>query len=221
MVATAIPISEKINIPNASSIRFVVPKFSLGKGNGSVGSNSGDDLTPHEMSIRKIMDLKRLTISSSLIGEKSKENESPIVQENCNSIDMESDTKLTNQFVVDLASALSQSTNKIIRPLKPEGEQFEYKFIDCDEKKRPKQTSAALLPPVNHACEIDIGHILNRRLDNRARRTTAFGKILCSRFQCKSLPHIKHEFQTKHSIQPFKFDKAMKFNCKRQNNNFI
>lgn len=212
VTAPSTPTSDKISIPSSDSIRFVVPKLSVGRSIGSAGSYSGDELTPHEMSIKKIMDLKKLAISSPpTVNARADSN----AQQNSISSRTDPEIAISNRFVVDLATALSSSANQIIRPEKPAAERFEYRFVDCDDRKAPKETTSAFLPSVNHACEIDIGHIVEKRLSNRSRRTTAFGKVLCSRFYCKSMPRIQHGFQPKHAIQPFSFDKAIKLSLKK------
>lgn len=199
-------VSNGISIPSPGTKRFVLPKLSVGSSNGSIGSigssfgANGENLTPHETSIRKILDLRKLSISSP-------------TNDVIDSIENVENSLETNRFVVDLTSALSESTNQVIKPIKPTTEQFAYKFFDCDAPKRWKNTGI-LLPQTNQICEINISNILNCPLKNRTKRTTAFGKVLCSKFRCTNLPYIKHEFKPKHSIEPFKFDKSNKLNQK-------
>lgn len=193
-VTVTSPISKSISIPRKpcdnEETLFVVPKFRLGS-NSSVSPSSVDDMTPHELSLKKIMDLKKLHIS-------------PVAQENVEPLSMAIDRNV--RFHVDLTQALATDLNdRVIDDIKPM-ETIDYKFIDCELPATKLKRTMANMPRITHECQIDIAHILGERLTNRARRTTAFGKVLCSRFRCTNRPQIKHGFNPKHKIVPFRFD---------------
>lgn len=195
-------ISKNVAIPKIDTTKFFVPKLNMNKSSSSPTLGSSNEcLTPHEMSLKKIMDLRKLNIS-----DPAKEN----VDANVLTTVVASDSPLTNStnFVVDLTAALLTENDTINKPVTIIPEQFELKFIDCDVKLVENPIS---FPIITHNCEIDISHILQEKLTNRTKRTTEFGKILCSRFRCKNPPYVKHEFLPKHKIVPFKFDDNLKF----------
>lgn len=198
-------VSNNINIPQkqcgSEETRFVIPKLSLGS-NSSMSPNSVDALTPHEISLKKIMDLKKLHIS-------------PVEQENAEPIATANDNAV--HFHVDLTKALAtEPSDREVDAAKPM-ESIEYKFVDCELPATKLKRTMANLPRITHECEIDIGNILSERLNNRARYTTAFGKVLCSRFRCTNRPQIKHGFIPKHKIVPFRFDVLNKILPKKTN----
>lgn len=198
------PHSENINIPQQSNqMKFVIPKWSGGSGSCSMSPNStGESLTPHEVSLKKIMDLKRLHISSNHskndTENTSLETETVIFDDN--SVDCQ-------PFSIDLASALNgpHISNTIIPPVKPIVEEIDFKFIDCDiiEASDPQ-------PFVTQDCSLNISNILEQHFASRTKNTTAFGNILCSKYKRKQLPSIQHGFVTKYQIKPFNFDIKLK-----------
>lgn len=198
-------LSQNINIPQQSNqSKFIVPKLSgSGSGSCSMSPNStGESLTPHEVSLKKIMDLKRLHISSN----HSKDNadgtlvETETVISNDSSVDCQS-------FSIDLASALNgpHINNTIIPPAKLVVEEIDFKFIDCDiiEAKDPQLF-------VTQDCSLNIANIVEQHFEKRNKSTTAFGRILCSKYKRKQVPLIQHGFVTKYQIKPFNFDIKLK-----------
>lgn len=184
-----------INIPQQpqeNRTKFLIPKLS-GGGSSVSPSSSADTMTPHELSLKKIMDLKRLHISTE-----------PIVTV-ADVIDSMHEPKCIS--MVDLTSALNQPgfTNSIVVPDKRVVEQIDFKFNDCDIFE-----SVNHMPIVTRDCCLNISNILDQQLKNRTKTTTPLGKILCSRFKCKSIPYVRHGFENKHKIQPFRFDVAFK-----------
>lgn len=215
-------VTENITIPNLNANkRFNLPRLNANSGSlgNSMSSNLGSSLngssgslTPHELSLKKIMDLRKLRINDeadisnpvdsnlSSSAEKVTASYIPNSESLPSSINKTSNL-LSDNFVVDLRSALVTEHDKIIVPTKVLPEKFHIKFVDCDAK--PSKFS---FPILTHNCEIDISDVLNKTLLNRTKHTTAFGKILCSRFRCKDQPYIKHGFNPKHVVIPFKFD---------------
>lgn len=215
-------VTKNITIPNPNGVKkFNLPKLNSNNSNSLANltspnldsslSNSGS-LTPHEISLKKIMDLRKLRIndetdinnpidSFSASVEKATTNVIPNSESLSYSISCKPSNSLSENFVVDLRSALVTEHDKIIVPTKVLPEKFDIKFVDCDAK-----PSKFLLPILTQNCEIDISDVLNKTLLNRTKQTTAFGKILCSRFRCKEQPYVKHGFNPKHAVIPFKFD---------------
>lgn len=188
-------LSDSIDIPQ--STKSIIPKL-LGGSSSVSPSSIGESLTPHEMSLKKIMDLKRLHIS------KDTENTPPEVKlTNSNATLLEK-----QQFPIDLASALNGPnfcSSIVIAPTKRVVEQIDFKFIDCDivEKCSGK-------PLITQDCSFNISNILDEHFDNRIKTTTEFGKILCSRYKRKRQLSIQHGFVNKHQIKPFRFDTIIK-----------
>lgn len=185
-----------ITIPQRT--KFFIPKLSGGS-TSSLSPSSSDALTPHEMSLKKIMDLKRLHLSSESI-----DTEPNVASENISRKDQ--------ICLVDLTAALNKpsASHLIVMPEKKVVEEIDYKFIDCDIV----DTSAKNMPVVTRDCCLDISNILTEPLKNRTKITSPFGKILCSRFKCKTIPYIRHGFDHKHQIQPFRFDVEIKLKKK-------
>lgn len=189
VTASKAAVSDRINIvrtqSGAAQSPFVIPKFSLGN-NSSISPKPVDDLTPHEISLKKIMDLKKMHISHD-----TQENVevSPHMAHDAND----------PSFNVDLTEALTTEPNNRRRRSDKSMETIDYRFVDC-EVPTVKMTRALV------ECEIDIANIMREQLSNRSRKTTAFGKVLCSRFRCTNRPQIEHGFYPKHKIVPFHFD---------------
>lgn len=185
--------SNNINIPQQPNrSKFVIPK--LNGGSSSVSPNSaGESLTPHELSLKKIMDLKRLHISPS----NDTENTPPTIQSNAN----------VGSQPIDLASALNgpNASYSVISPPKPHVEQIDFKFIDCDIVEMPDSQ-----PLLTQDCCLNISNILDRHFENRTKSTTAFGKVLCSKYKCKRQLMVQHGFVNMHQIKPFRFEGSIK-----------
>lgn len=184
-----------INIPQtANKVKFFVPKLSGGS-NLSLSPSSSETPTPHELSLKKIMDLKRLSISD-------QENIPITTAENKIIIDTE------QKCLVDLTCALNKPgfASPMIVPEKRIIETIDFKFNDCNFIESPSP-----MPTVTRDCCLNISDIRSEKLKNRTKKTSPLGKILCSRFKCKSIPYIRHGFKNKHQIQPFRFDVAIVF----------
>lgn len=184
-----ISLSENINIPKPS--KFIIPKLNGGSASESP-SSVGESLTPHEVSLKKIMDLKRLHISTT----NDTENTPPNPAETAAN---------TQQFPIDLASALNgpNFSSSIIVPTKRPVEKIDFKFIDCDIAEVTYQ------PYISKDCCLNISNILDKQYDTRTKATTAFGQILCSRYKRKKqsmIQNVQHGFVNKHYIKPFRFD---------------
>lgn len=149
------------------------------------------------------MDLKKLSIS-------------PVAQDNIDPLPATNARE--TRFHVDLTKALTTETDdRVIDTVKPM-ETIDYQFIDCELPATRLKITMENMPRITHECEIDIANILNERLTNRTRRTTAFGKVLCSRFRCVNRPQIQHGFVPKHKIVPFRFDVLNKIVAQRSTN---
>lgn len=197
--------SQNINIPQQlNQSKFVLPKLNSGNGNsGSVSpSSAGESLTPHEISLKKIMDLKRLHISPSNDTE-SAPSESTIYTSNPNTNTLQQQQQ---QLSIDLASALNgpNNTDSVIALPKPVVEKIDFKFIDCDISQESIQ------PLYTQDCCLNISNILEKEFANRTKFTTAFGNILCSKYKHKRQTAIYHGFESKHQIKPFRFDVNIK-----------
>lgn len=182
-----VQLSPSINIPKQSNnSKFVIPKLN----GSSVSPSSSESLTPHEMSLKKIMDLKRLHISTSDI-----ENSPPD-----DIIDTISSDK--TQLPIDLATALNgpQFNKPKMTSIKPVVEQIDFKFIDCDIAEIVNESQDT------QDCCFNISNILDKNILNRTKSTTAFGKILCSKYKRRNQLLIQHGFISKHHIKPFRFD---------------
>lgn len=183
-----------INIPRpANKSKIFIPKLSGGS-NLSLSPSSSETPTPHELSLKKIMDLKRLSISD--------QENIPITTAENEIVDSE------QKCLVDLTCALNKPgfALPMIVAEKRAIETIDFKFNDCDFIE-----SSSSLPSVTRDCCLNISDVLREKLKNRTKNTSPLGKILCSRFKCKSIPYIRHGFEYKHKIQPFRFDVAIVF----------
>lgn len=192
-----ISLSENINIPKQSN--FIIPKFSGGS-NSVSPSSAGESLTPHEMSLKKIMDLKRLHISTP----NDTENTPPDAESTAGKHSVE-------KHPIDLASALNgpNFSSSIIAPTKRSVELIDFKFIDCDIAEE-----SSTQPFISQDCCLNISNILNTNFDTRTKSTTAFGKILCSKYKRRKqslIQSVQHGFVNKYQIKPFRFDVVSKF----------
>lgn len=192
--------SQNIDIPQQlNQSKFVTQKLSGVNSNGSVSPASvGEVLTPHEMSLKKIMDLKRLHISS------SNDTEIALLE---STVDSPNANILKNQqFPIDLVSALNgpNFSDSVISLAKPITEKIDFKFVDCDISEE------SIKPLVTQDCCLNISPILGKQFANRTKSTTAFGKILCSKYRHKNQTVIYHGFESKHQIKPFRFDVNIK-----------
>lgn len=207
------PVSQNISVPSSQNARsFVIPRL-----NSSASPNHGsssDGPTPHEMSLKKIMDMRKLNISGSVspsdtntpkplvLGDISDFKAALSVNPPKTATSHDSPLANSSNFVVDLSAALFAKGDKITVPAKFIPEEFELQFVDCEQM----APAAIILPFVTQDCEIDISNVLDVSLANRTNKTSPFGKVLCSRFRCKRMPYVSHEFQPKHQIVPFAFD---------------
>lgn len=173
---------------SSSPSSFTIPKLTnspiVDAASHLTNATSKTELTPHEISLRKIMDLKKIHIT-----------EKPKVLENIQSPLIE----------IDLSTALRTDTKIPITTnalLDTATEPFVPMYIDCDLPATLNKYQ--LMPNVTQDCEIDISHLLNVKLPT-ARVISKFGKTLCSRYRCKDLPYIMHCFEPKHSIKQFLF----------------
>lgn len=187
----AVPIANKIGGNN-----FVIPKFKSGQ-SPNYGSSS-EGLTPHEMSLKKIMEMRKLHISDDAINT-TDTNSSDVRTITFNS--RQSSLSDSTNFVVDLSAALLGKEDQVIVPPKIIPEVFNVKFVDCEISPR-----IALMPIITKDCEIDASSILNQQVGIRTRRTSSFGKIICTNFRRKHMPYVSHEFQPVHKIVPFAFN---------------
>lgn len=190
-----------IDIPQpkeANKAKFFIPKLSGGS-NLSLSPSLSDTPTPHEISLKKIMDLKRLSISD--------QENFPITTAENRILDTE------QKCLVDLTYALNKPgfVSPWIVPEKRVIETIDFKFNDCDFTESPSS-----MPMVTQDCCLNISGIRREKLKNRTKNTSPLGTILCSRFKCKSIPDIRHGFQNKHKIQPFRFDVAIVFKSNKK-----
>lgn len=111
---------------------------------------------------------------------------------------------LCEDSVIDLSTALrTENCLPIQIPIdhtleNDENKSFIPNYIDCD------QALTILMPAVTKDCEIDISNISHDL--NEMSETSKFGKILCSRYRCSSMPYVKHEFFIQHKIEPYSFE---------------
>lgn len=198
--------SQKSSFPQHAQNRskFVIPKLngSGGSGIGSLMSSNpmGGSPTPHELSFKKIMDLKRLHISSdqTTVDTLNVENSPPNPTPNDN----------RQSTSIDLTSALNDRNfnQPIIPATKPVIEENELKFIDCDITDSSNDHAMS----VSQDCNLNLLNILDQHFENRSKSTTSFGRILCSKYKREQQPLIEHGFINKHHVKPFNFDVKMK-----------
>lgn len=193
-------LSQSVQIPQLLNRQnFAIPKLS--GGSGSVSPSSTGE-TPHEISLKKIMDLKRLHISSKHTSNDTENN--PPERQATDS----NETDAKKQFPIDLASALNAPNfgKSIILPAKKNVEQIDFKFIDCDiTDDCDRHTS------LTEDCSFSISSILQQHFDSRTMSTTDFGRVLCSKYRRKKQPVILHGFVNKHQIKPFEFNVRPKY----------
>lgn len=181
-----------------SRTKFVIPKLMGDSGSTAMPSPpNGGSPTPHELSLKKIMDLKRLHISSD-------ETTVDLTTATSNAENFQTDPLLTStqSTSIDLACALNgpNFVEPIIPVVKPVMEEIEFKFIDCDI------TDKCNDPPVLQDCNLNMLHILEQHFVKRTKCTTSFGRILCSKYKCKRQPLVQHGFINKHQVKPFNFE---------------
>lgn len=179
----------------------ISPKFVIPKLNGTFSTiqkcniNNNTNLTPHELSLKKIIHMKNNYSGTTKISQehlmKNETNLSPKV------IDDE------NQFVIDLSSALRQNDKiPIESPMKSiDIEEFTPKFIDCELS----TINHNLLTMITNDCEIDSSSILVMPIRRVTKKRSKFGKILCTKYRCNRKPIVSHDFKQKHVIEPFWF----------------
>lgn len=166
--------------------------------------NNPTNLTPHELSLKKIINMKNnnnnIVPMSSL--DKSIKNENILLPIQAND---------ENQFVIDLTSALRQNDKiPIESPMKSiDIEEFTPKFIDCELSKIADDDNLLSTLPIitNDCCEIDSSSILTMPIMRLTKKRSKFGKILCTKYRCRSKPIVSHEFMRKHIIEPFWFSR--------------
>lgn len=215
--AAASPLrSNSINImPAAGNLpRFPLPKLSGGSPFGSSPVLSAERLTPHEASLQKIMDLRRLTISgegsptgalddSRVQTTYAQAGPAELPVEPLSAAVVAAADEL-EAFSVDLTSALNKpgtAGTAVPAPIRRAAEPIDFQFIDCDTSERP-----APRPIVTKDCCLDISGIMADALVCRTKRTTAFGRVLCSRYSRRVKPFVVHGFKNKHQIKPFSFE---------------
>lgn len=212
--------SNSINImPTANRSKFTVPKLN---GYSPLGSSptvgSGEQLTPHEISLQKIMELRRLKISgdgSPNSGGSGGSDDERIrtTYAKCDP-DMSGSSSVPStavlpvavdeqSFAVDLTCALNKpgTVNSVVAPVKRVAEPINFKFVDCDIIERPSAR-----PIVTKDCRLDISGILADVIGCRTKQTSTFGRILCSRYTRRVKPYVVHGFDNKHQIEPFGFE---------------
>lgn len=192
--------SSSIAIPKFSKSpisNFLIPKLSMKQSPNSAGC----ELTPHEKSLKKIMQMRNMSISDD--ADKIQENTIPIPMPSVTNNSTEEHSRLldSTKFVVDLSTALLTKNDKVRARIKLSPEQFEVQLVDCE-----LPTLGTLAPDITQVCEIDATAIIDMRLSNRTYKSTSLGKILCSRFRCKKMPYVSHKFKPKHTVVPFAFN---------------
>lgn len=174
---------------------FALPKLSsspilVGSGGSPLSIQSGGlpSLTPHQESLQKIMNLRKMTLSES---------------EEKNSLPNETESDLP--LKIDLTSALSTDTrlpNPNRKPINviPDDmhDIFIPQFIECD-------IVPLLEQQITHDCEIDISSLLDEILVGKTVNSSKFGKILCKKYRLRELQYIKHSFDVKSRINSFNF----------------
>lgn len=191
-------------MPTSNGLKFNLPKLKSNSPTSCSPVLSGDRLTPHELSLQKIMGLKRLHISGDVPGNRSDSIQTTYAK--CDTDDASSSSSLPNddqQFSVDLMSALMApgATNQISAPRKHMPEPIDFRFVDCDIIEHHRS-----LPIVTKDCCLDISGILADVIGCRTKKTSSFGKILCSRYSRRIKPFVVHGFDNKHHIKPFGFE---------------
>lgn len=197
--------SNSINImPTSNRPMFTLPKLKSDSPTSSSPVLSGERLTPHELSLQKIMELKRLHISGDVHNNHNHNVRTTYAR--CDTDDSTSSSPLPieeQQFSVDLTSALIApgEASQIISPRMHVAEPIDFKFVDCDIIEGSRS-----LPIVTKDCCLDISGIKAEVIGCRTKKTSSFGKILCSRYSRRFKPFVVHGFDNKHHIKPFGFE---------------
>lgn len=201
--------SQKISFPQEPQNRskFMIPKLSGGSGSSLMSSSNSmsGSPTPHELSLKKIMDLKRLHISDPITTTTSD------IQATSTNVDKPSANPAleSNQSTsIDLTCALNDPNfnQPIIPATKPVIEEIEFKFIDCDIADKASDNPMSVLQD----CNLNMLNVLDQHFEKRTKSTTSFGRILCSKYKRKQQPLIQHGFISKHQVKPFNFDLKLK-----------
>lgn len=172
------------------------------KADYSSSASDSVDLTPHEMSLKKIMDLKQLHISAQSIPNDFNQNVHTTFANATNDQSTES-----CKYVVDLQSALNiHSTSASPRTSVDQTDNNNF-FDRGDQNTQKTPLNAGDVASIRPSHKmINVPDILNIQLFNRTLRTTPLGKVLCNRYKFKNQPYINHKIPTKHIIKPFRFD---------------
>lgn len=177
----SLPLFGKIE-PNSSST-FVIPKLVQAQ-KSPQNYQLEKTLTPHEISMQKIMELKKIQIST-----EPKLNVPPKLM----TTNTRTDEK---QHIIDLSSAIRTENCPIVVAPAP--------IVNHSIDLIMATAITAPLPTITEVCEIDCSGVINFKTQ-KAKLISKFGKILCSKYRCKSMPYIKHEFMHLNSIKPFLF----------------
>lgn len=148
------------------------------------------ELTPHELSLKKILDLKNIKLSDHVLctTENTLTKSAPLCADPV--IDLSTALRTANSIPIQIPfdNALENNENKSFIP----------NYIDCD------QALTILMPAITKDCEIDISNISHAL--NRIKTISKFGKTLCSRYRCSAIPYVKHEFFIRHKIDRYAFE---------------
>lgn len=210
--AKPLPIIPRFNanaLPSASSSSpvqsFLIPKLSSSPQLAAKATtatppvNAVTDsplLTPHEQSLRKIMDLHKIRLSN---------DDPPAVRPNKSPIK-----------VVDLSAALRRDTAIPVGEQRQRTASLVTADDDmADDEELPSLSITDLLTDIITVdCLIDASAIRRRKLPNKTTRRSQIGRIICSRFSDRSAAArarargVRHDFGTmRHAIKRYSFEK--------------
>lgn len=185
---------------------FVIPKLTLGLSKCEAATAAATTtLTPHELSLKKIMDLKNIRLTEQTSGDETEQNR-PVV-----GVDVVSSK-------IDLSSALrTANCVPIVMAAIDSAPPFVPTYIDCEQ-------TTAIMPTITQDCQIDVSDLLLLATTDgghQPKRVSPFGKTLCMRYtfvdnnsddlmkqqqrRRRRLNRVKHEFTIRHHIRPYGF----------------
>lgn len=202
---------------------FIIPKFSA---NFPTASGSGTSLTPHAMSLRKIMDLQKITLNT----------ESSTTAQSHSTPAAFSAPILVNLTAAASAQVLRPSSTSLLRSSTESVQTHDVGTLDdidmtltapichpCDQftnaftpgglhHNYSVNTRHALRDNLTVECQLDASALATRKL-TRKTRPSRIGRILCARFLngtaiAVAAASVQHEFaRGRHMVRPYTFEK--------------
>lgn len=160
----------------AAATGFVIPK--LGLQPTKIGAAAATNvLTPHELSLKKIMDLKNIRLTEQI------EVKTAVVPSK-----------------IDLSTALrTANCVPIVRTVEATPTPFTPTYVDCE--------TTSLMPTITQDCQIDISALFDDAQKPKRASRFGKTLCMRYRFEDDKVGRrrVKHEFSIRHQIRPYSF----------------